>query len=92
MLVSGVEQGDSVTYIPVSIFFSNSFPIRLLQNIEQSSLCYTAGPCWLSILNISVCTCQLQDNIHFQPHSPIMNAKMYVSSANVFPYNANDLL
>ena len=25
-------------------YFSNSFPIRLLQNIEQSSLCYTVGP------------------------------------------------
>ena len=23
---------------------------------EQSSLCYTVGPCWLSILNIAVCT------------------------------------
>ena len=91
MLVSGVEQSDSVMYIPVSIFFSNSFPIRLLQNIEQSSLCYTAGPCWLSVLNIAMCTCQLQDNVHFQPQ-PVMNAKMCVSSVNVFPYNANDLL
>ena len=26
----------------------------LFQNIEQSSLCYTVGPCWLSILNITV--------------------------------------
>ena len=23
-------------------------------NIEQSSLCYIVGPCWLSILNIAV--------------------------------------
>ena len=36
--------------IHVSILFSNSFPFRLLYNIEQSSLCYTIGPCWLSIL------------------------------------------
>ena len=21
-------------------------------------MCYTVGPCWLSILNIAVCTCQ----------------------------------
>ena len=27
-------------------------PSRLPHNIEQSSLCYTVGPCWLSILNI----------------------------------------
>ena len=26
-------------------------------NIEQSPLCYTVGPGWLSILNIAVCTC-----------------------------------
>ena len=24
--------------------------------LKQSSLCYTVGPCWLSILNILVCT------------------------------------
>ena len=35
-----------------------SFPIRLLQNTEQSSLWYTVGPCWLSILNMAPCTCQ----------------------------------
>ena len=37
-------------------YFSNSDPIRLLQNIEQSSLFYTVGPCWLSILNILMST------------------------------------
>ena len=33
-------------------------PFRLLNNIEQSPLCYTVGPCELSILNIVVCACQ----------------------------------
>ena len=33
-------------------------PSRLPYNIEQTS-CYTVSPCWLSILNIAVCTCQL---------------------------------
>ena len=28
---------------------------RLLQDIEYSSLCYTVGPCWLSVLYIVVC-------------------------------------
>ena len=42
------------------LFFSNSFPFRLLQDIEQSSLCYTLGPCWLSSLNIIVCIGQFQ--------------------------------
>ena len=28
--------------------------LRLFHNIESSSLCYTVGPCWLSVLNIVV--------------------------------------
>ena len=58
VLVSGVQQSDSVVH--VSILFQILFPFRLLQNIEQSLLCYTVGPCWLSILNIAMCTCQSQ--------------------------------
>ena len=37
-----------------------SLPTRLPHNIEQTSLCYTVGPCWLSTLNTAVCTCQSQ--------------------------------
>ena len=33
------------------------FPFTLLHNIEQSSLYYIVGPCWLSMLHIAVCTC-----------------------------------
>ena len=57
--VSGVQQSDSVTHIHVSIPFHILFPFRLLQNIEQSPLCYTIGPCWLSVLNIAVCNVNL---------------------------------
>ena len=34
------------------LFFPYSFldSFLLLQDIEYSSLCYTVGPCWLSIL------------------------------------------
>ena len=39
------------------IFFQTFFPYKLLQNVEYSSLCYTIGPCWLSILYIVVCLC-----------------------------------
>ena len=49
MIVSGVQQSDSV--IHVTILFQILFSFRLLHNIEQSSLCYTVGPCWLSILS-----------------------------------------
>ena len=41
-------------YIYMYLFFQVLFPYRLLQNIEYSSLCYTIGPCWLSILYIFV--------------------------------------
>ena len=39
----------------MSILFQILFPYRLLQNIEYCSVCYTGGPCWLSILYIVVC-------------------------------------
>ena len=60
VLVSGVQQSDSVIHICVSIVFQILFPFRLLQNIEQNSLCYAIGVCWLFILNIAVCTCSSQ--------------------------------
>ena len=41
-------------YIYIYKLFQVIFPYMLLQNIEQSSLCYTVGPYWLSILNIAV--------------------------------------
>ena len=40
----------SHTYIPVSIL-QTRLPSRLPYSIEQSSMCYTVGPCWLSVLN-----------------------------------------
>ena len=43
VLVSGVQQSDSVVQIYVSLLFQTLFPFRLLQSTEQSSLCYTAG-------------------------------------------------
>ena len=53
MLVSGVQQSDSVIYI----FFQIIFHHRLLQGIEYSSMCYTVGPCCFPILHIVVCIC-----------------------------------
>ena len=46
VLVSGIQQSDSVIYIDVD--FQILFHYRLLQDNEFSSLCYTVGPCWLS--------------------------------------------
>ena len=55
VIVSGTQQSDSVVHIHVSILPQTPLPSRLPHNIEQSSQCYTVGPCWLSILNIAVC-------------------------------------
>jgi len=44
----------------VSIFFQVIFPLRLLQNTEQSSLCYIVGPCLLPTVYIAVRTHQSQ--------------------------------
>ena len=49
MLLSGVQQSDSVMHIHVSILFQIIFPFRLLWSIEQSSLTQQVS-CWLSIL------------------------------------------
>ena len=62
VLVSGVQQSDSVIHIHVSILFQILFPFRLLQNIKQCFLYYTVGPCWLSILNIAVCTLSIPNS------------------------------
>ena len=45
VLVSGVQQGDSVIHIHISFFFQIPFPCKLLQNTELNPLCYTVGPC-----------------------------------------------
>ena len=53
-----------VIHIHVSILFQALSPFRLLQNIEQSFLCYTAGPCWDEVLSyllsFSCVTCRAQ--------------------------------
>ena len=60
MIVSGEQRMDLAIHECVSIPPQTPFLSRLLHNTEQSSLCYTVGPCWLSILNIAVCTCPSQ--------------------------------
>ena len=52
MLVSGIEQSDSVIHI---YFFQILFHYSLLRGIEYSSLYSTVGPCCLFILYTVVC-------------------------------------
>ena len=68
MLVLSGQQSDSDIYVYVCIyvyvyiyiyrgremFFFMSFPFRLLQNIEFSSLCYTVAPCWLPYVYVCI--------------------------------------
>ena len=57
MIASGEQQRDSTIRMRVSILPQPPFPSRLPHNVEQSSVCYTVVPYWLSILNIAMCTC-----------------------------------
>ena len=52
MLCSSRQQRDSAIHMHVSILPHIPLPSRLPGNMEQSSLCYTVGPSWLSILFI----------------------------------------
>ena len=58
--VSGAQQRNSAVHMHVSILPQTPLPSRLPHNIGQSPLCHPVGPCWLSILNIAVCTCRSQ--------------------------------
>ena len=57
VIVSGKQQRDSAIHLHICILPQTPLPSRLPRNVEQSSLCYAVGPCWLSILNIVVCIC-----------------------------------
>ena len=51
VLVSGVQQSESVIYMYIYEYFFKKnalFHYRLLQDTEYSSLCCMVGPCWLS--------------------------------------------
>ena len=50
VLISAIQQSDSVIHIHT--FFYILFHYGLYQDIEYSSLCYTGGPCCLSILHV----------------------------------------
>ena len=52
MPISAVQQGDSVIHINTDTYLYILFHYGLSQDIEYSSLCYTAGPYCLSILNV----------------------------------------
>ena len=81
-----IREQTRVPYIG-SGFLTTAPPERsLLQNIEQHSLCYTVGLCWLSILNIAVCTCQSQTpslSLPLHP-SPVVTIISFSKSLSLF--------
>ena len=54
VLISAVQQSNSVVYVSVCIYIYILFHYGLSRDTEYSSLCYTVGPCCLSILYITV--------------------------------------
>ena len=57
-------------YTYIHVVFPIFFHYGLSQDIEYSSLCYTVGPCCISILHIRVSTCQCQ--IFTLCHAPFL--------------------
>ena len=56
VIVAGEQHRDSAIHIHVPILPQTPLPFRP-SHIEQSSIRYTVGPCWLPIPNRAVCTC-----------------------------------
>ena len=69
--------------IHISILFWIIFPHRLLQNIEQSSLNYTVGPCWSSVLYIVVCIWQFQAP-SLSNFFPLVSISLFSRSVSLF--------
>ena len=51
VIASGGQQRDSAIHIRVSTLPQTPLPSRLPHDTEQSSLSFTVGPCWISVLN-----------------------------------------
>ena len=75
MLISALQQSDSV--VCIYILFHILFHDSLSQDAEYSSLCYTVGPCSLSILYTVVGLCQFQPP---QPTPPLTRSLFATAS------------
>ena len=51
LIVSRGQQRDSGIHSHVSLLSQTPLPSRLPHDMEQSSLCCPAGPCWFSMLS-----------------------------------------
>ena len=75
MLVSGIQQSDSVIYniyicihIQISVCIQILFRYKLVQDVEYSFLCYILSSCCLPFLYMLVHICKPQTpNLSFSP-------------------------
>ena len=86
MVVSGVQQSDSVTHIHIFILVQIPYPYRLLQNTDYSSLCYTVDPSWLSLLYVVVYMLIPSSQFipPFPPHFPFGNHSLFLICVSLF--------
>ena len=74
VIVSGEQYRNSAIHKHISILPQTLFPSRWPHNIEQSSICYTIGPCWLSILNTAMyCTSIVHSKLPNYPLPSILS-------------------
>ena len=81
---------DMVEWLTLSFF--PKFFSYLWQSIEQSSLYYVVGPCWLLILNIALCTCQFQTPWSIpSPHLSLLVTTKLFSKSETPTFEATNL-
>ena len=86
MLVSGIQQGDAVIHMRVSVLFQVLFPLKLLQNMELSSLCYTVGPCWFLFYFIGGGLVVESDSCNLMDCSPLGSSVHGISQARILEW------
>ena len=83
MTVPG-EQRRAESYVYTYLFFPQTpVPFRLPHNIEQSSLCYTVGPCWLSTLNTRVYI-PTSNSLSHLLLTPLVTISLFFKSVSLF--------
>ena len=88
-----VIQLHTHTCIYIHSIFQIIFSYSLSQNIEQSSLCYIVGPCWLSVLYIVVNVHPKAPELSLPPgKDPILALLSPVVNLTISRYNDRLLL
>ena len=77
-------EGDSALCYTYLQSPQTPLPSRAPHNTEQSSMCHTVVPCWLSILNIAVCTRSSQTPKLSLSPSPLAAISSFTKSTTAF--------